>query len=719
MIDDQVYNAVGGSLTVAPRVYAAVPGVSKRDVDEALWRLYLAKRVYLEEHTSPHHKERDRMIHAGGKVFVGASKRNPEGDNMAELKWEITNGESGSQFTNYGAFVNLEQAQAMAQSVGASSILREVREDGENLYWVIADEGEIPLEMMWEEEEGEGGGDVVEVVENPNALDSPVSLKRRGYKHYNTWAYDPGNPSSEYEARAMAEQAFRMLRNAGKDPWLGSSRRHGKKMLYEVWARPLTGVENPSLLSRAHNPRVPMSIAEMKTLPIGTTVETLGGHPYRVDRITSTHIELTDLRPQTGYVPPTAHKRPMHERLTLKQASRILAVENPYCATVDRRVHQNPENAPGLVASIQHALQSGKPIWVRTYAGAWGVREIKLSSDKRQALVKMGRQTKWTWLTGMQLEDLAMQAGYAQNPSLLSRASHAAKEVYLDTKHAITKKSKSAAALKRLQEAETPASPMRKFGLGRKGNPQFFRVSYRGYPDKRFTPEWRMAHNISASPTGHDCDFSSAAEAQRAANAVHHRGDLDHVIHEMDSHELFSKRNPESSAEELYETFHGRPSSETLEIAYDQHEHEHLSALGDLSQLKVITPFGKDCTINVAETKSPKDLPDPSRLPRDQRVVVASNEEGTQLYFVGGDQSVDVHALGFKDIDVKDSMLLGVLYEITYQTEKGFDNFELTNYYHRLGEETGVEPVLLYDPISCLLSVSGGQYKVKDVGIVN
>jgi hypothetical protein len=182
---------------------------------------------------------------------------------------------------------------------------------------------------------------------------------------------------------------------------------------------------------------------------------------------------------------------------------------------------------------------------------------------------------------------------------------------------------------------------------------------------------------------------------------------------------LGNKRNPEGEAEELFESFHGEPSEEIVEVEYEAHEHETLTGLGDLCQLKIITPFKKDCVINVAETKSPKDLPDPSQLPREERVILSCSEDGKQLYFIGGDQSVDVEALGFSEDDIKDSMLLGVLYECTYQTSKGFDNFQLTNYYHRLGEKPSkLEPILLYDPISQLLSVSGGQYVVRSEGIV-
>jgi hypothetical protein len=339
----------------------------------------------------------------------------------------------------------------------------------------------------------------------------------------------------------------------------------------------------------------------------------------------------------------TRKRNPFPFKKCIKRArAKGIGDPNAYCATVDRRMHQNPENAPELVFSVQHALQNGKPIWVRTHAGAWGVREIKLSSDKRQALVKMGRQTKWVWLTGGQLENLAVQAGHAQNPSLRERAS----EAFKDIRHAITKSSASKAALARLKEAETKIAPTQKFGLGK-------------------------------------------------------------------------KHNPEGDAANLYEEFHGRPSREVVEVAYEEHEHETLTGLGDLCQLKIITPFKKDCVINVCPTKSPKDLPDPSQLPREDRIILSCSEDGKQLYFIGGDQSVDVEALGFGEGDMKDSMLLGVLYEVTYQAEKGFDKFQLTNYYHKLGEDTGVEPVLTYDPVSCLLKVSGGQYKVEAPGIIN
>lgn len=165
----------------------------------------------------------------------------------------------------------------------------------------------------------------------------------------------------------------------------------------------------------------------------------------------------------------------------------------------------------------------------------------------------------------------------------------------------------------------------------------------------------------------------------------------------------YGARNPESSAASMYETFHGRPSTEVLEVEESVHYHENLAALGELVELKVATPTRKDVTINF-----------------DSGTQLASNEDGTQLYIIGGDQSLDLGEMGFKGPAAdKECVDLGILYELTYHTQKSFHKFKPTDYYHALGEETGDQPRLLYDRVNCLLSVAGGSYEIKDVGITN
>jgi len=132
--------------------------------------------------------------------------------------------------------------------------------------------------------------------------------------------------------------------------------------------------------------------------------------------------------------------------------------------------------------------------------------------------------------------------------------------------------------------------------------------------------------------------------------------------------------------------------------------------LGDLTEMKVATLLGKEATICA---------PDPDRYDLHEIVKLASSPDGNQLYFLGGDQKLELDKLGFKNGEVKPHMFIGVLIEVTYRTRKGFDKFKLTDYYHGLGEETGNQPMLTYDHTNGLMSVVGGEYHVRDVGIVN
>jgi len=526
----RVLSAVGRGLMTAPRIYAALPGIAKGDVDNALWRLYNERKVYLSEHTSPHHMERAGMIHAGGKVFVGASKRNPMEERMNDIEIYETSGVNGAEFTNYGAFVSMEQAEQMANTVGAGAIL--CTEDN-GLHWVLADAGELKAREEF-------------VRESEEVMENPIH-----------------NP-----------QFFRV-----------SYRGYPDKKFTSEWRR---------------------------------------SHGISVS--------------------PTGHACDFSSAGEAQRAASL--------------VHHR-----GDVNHVVHEMDSHGP--------------------------------------------------FKLNPSLLSRISHGASELYKDAKRAITKRGTSKRAIQRLKEAERPA-PLGTRRGDEKRNPRFNVGDWISWtsPKNLVVTGVVTAFRTGNTPLQDKVTFKSDGGQRGFRRGSPFTVDANTVRHS-------SRRNPSDTAEALYENFHGRAPGEILEITQEEHEHSTLTALGDLAQLKIITPFGKDCIINVVESKSPKQLPDPSQLPKSERVILASNEAGTQLYFVGGDQAVDVEALGFQDADVKDSMLLGVLYEVTYQTEKGFDNFELTNYYHRLGEDTGVEPVLLYDSISGLLKVSGGQYQVKSEGIVN
>ncbi len=47
------------------------------------------------------------------------------------------------------------------------------------------------------------------------------------------------------------------------------------------------------------------------------------------------------------------------------------------------------------------------------------------------------------------------------------------------------------------------------------------------------------------------------------------------------------ERNPRPAVDEMYQSFHGEPSDETIEISGEEHYHSHVAALGELVELKV------------------------------------------------------------------------------------------------------------------------------------
>lgn len=103
--------------------------------------------------------------------------------------------------------------------------------------------------------------------------------------------------------------------------------------------------------------------------------------------------------------------------------------------------------------------------------------------------------------------------------------------------------------------------------------------------------------------------------------------------------------------------------------------------------------------------------------------LLCSNEAGTQLYIQGGDQSVDLKAIHMSDVPVKDSMILGEAYFVSYFTTKDFDQHKPTIYEHELAEESdkrrkhlgqgsGMYPTVRYDTLNQKLYLDGGEYHI-------
>lgn len=176
------------------------------------------------------------------------------------------------------------------------------------------------------------------------------------------------------------------------------------------------------------------------------------------------------------------------------------------------------------------------------------------------------------------------------------------------------------------------------------------------------------------------------------------------------------RRNPEAPAADMYEKFHGKPSERVDVVEESVHYHEHLAGLGQLISLKIKTPTKIRAELTFAGADRRKGEPVGADAP-----LLCCSEDGKQLYIVGGNQEVDMDQIDMGGKEwLKDSMNLGEILVITYRTQKGFHNFEEIDYFHSFSEESGnPRPVLLYDTRNKSLSVSGGSYTVKDVGIVD
>ena len=103
---------------------------------------------------------------------------------------------------------------------------------------------------------------------------------------------------------------------------------------------------------------------------------------------------------------------------------------------------------------------------------------------------------------------------------------------------------------------------------------------------------------------------------------------------------------------------------------------------------------------------------------------LASNESGSQLYVVGGDQSLDLAALGVKGHEAKkDLAKVGPVYSVTYVTAKhhlGKADQQPGPYEHVFGKKVkgkrAGEPTLSYDTMNQEVELVGGGYHI-DVDI--
>jgi hypothetical protein len=177
------------------------------------------------------------------------------------------------------------------------------------------------------------------------------------------------------------------------------------------------------------------------------------------------------------------------------------------------------------------------------------------------------------------------------------------------------------------------------------------------------------------------------------------------------------RRNPgdSDSAKLLFESFHGREPEGEDDIVSFENIPDHLTELGELRELTVVLPDGsEEVTIVFPEENT--------------STILASAPGGTQYVLIGGDQSVDVGEFGIKETEEEQEwarkLVLGQVASLTYFTDKHHlsgPKYQKNGclYEHKLGEEGGELPTLVYDPNNETLEIVGGSYITRAEGIRN
>jgi len=154
------------------------------------------------------------------------------------------------------------------------------------------------------------------------------------------------------------------------------------------------------------------------------------------------------------------------------------------------------------------------------------------------------------------------------------------------------------------------------------------------------------------------------------------------------------------SAAKMYGKFHGKQATKVTTVQQLRVTPSVLADCGRMVDLVVATDTGAGVRLTFKGT----------------RLAVTGN--GGQLYFVGGDQAINLRQ--FPNVSgSKDHVDLGEAVSICYHTSKDFHNFEKSDYEHEFGEEGGARPLLAYDVHSKRLYLVGGDYVVKREGIVD
>lgn len=191
------------------------------------------------------------------------------------------------------------------------------------------------------------------------------------------------------------------------------------------------------------------------------------------------------------------------------------------------------------------------------------------------------------------------------------------------------------------------------------------------------------------------------------------------------------------AAKRRYEIFQGRPADRLTEIDEPDAARDDQAALGWLVEM-VFAPRARNegAMIDVerlAKLRRPKEDETVAwdKVARElgaclvvlnfehDKVIVASNASGTQLYLLSGNQDLSGSLPRFGADDSKDFIELGDVVALTYLASKAQSDFEPVEWEHILGEESGVSPFGCWDKLKRRIFLVGGEYRVEAPGIIN
>jgi hypothetical protein len=174
-------------------------------------------------------------------------------------------------------------------------------------------------------------------------------------------------------------------------------------------------------------------------------------------------------------------------------------------------------------------------------------------------------------------------------------------------------------------------------------------------------------------------------------------------------------RNPLDTSEEAYAGFHGEKPKGAVVVQERSHFHTHVWSIGKLVYLRIqLPPDRREVGLsNIVELEFDYETAKPAFL--------TANEKRTQMFIDGGDQSVDLKTFGIDTRTAHEKELLGYLKNFGYFTDKKHLGSEggRAIYKHKVGEEGGELPAVVYRVLDKKLEIVGGSYTIPNEGVRN